>query len=202
MSERFVAKESLGRTLGYVTSAPRPLLTEILQLLVPAGHPAETPISGASETELERLAASFGRPLPADAMAWLRLCNGSRAGEGGILSTEQICDELNFWPALRERGWLPIAGDGCGNTYVVDTDSPSAALGFFEPIASDDELQYYLASSLPIFLSCWLQQEATERSLTDAEADDPTRIRWPFDRRAALQIDPELEGLSPHLWDE
>lgn len=175
-------------------------LVDVLRLLPEAGHRPGDTIAGATDADLDDLSSAFGRPLPDDVVAWLRLCNGTLAGEGGIFSVSRIIEELEFWPVHRVRGGLPIAGDGCGNTYVVDSTAGSA-VGLFEPIASDEELQCYFSSNLRAFLGRWLRKEIANTRARRARPQHRDYDPWPLEASEAVQLDSELANLSPLPWD-
>lgn len=121
-------------------------------------------LEGASPGQLARLEERLGRPLPEELATLLTICNGGAIGPGGIYG--QRPDEtfldlpsiLAMFPEWAEAGWLPVAGDGCGNYWVllgdgrvgfVDTMSDPGALdrvtdpdlfSFVERILVDDQV--------------------------------------------------------------
>ena len=78
--------------------------------------------------------------------------------------------QTNWHAPWRDRGWLPVAGDGCGNQYVLVSHG----------------IAYVVASDLWTFLRFLLLRETGDG-------------RWPFDRRAVIAADPELAGLPIEL---
>lgn len=91
------------------------LKTEVKELLrkvpVPPGY--QFP-AGASEEDLRAAENRLGFPLPLTLRDWLKGCNGSLVGPGGLLG----------WI---ERKLVPVAGDGYGNYYVMAVSQGPAA---------------------------------------------------------------------------
>jgi hypothetical protein len=87
------------------------------------------------------------------------------------------------------RGWLPIAGDGCGDYCLLIEHAPGKRIVvFWDQSNSTDEYDYVYASSLWHFLAGALQRP---------------RGRWPFFRKNTMQFDPgmgELVGVR-FAWD-
>ncbi|MBL7259931.1 SMI1/KNR4 family protein [Paractinoplanes lichenicola] len=125
----------------------------VLRLLkqVPLPPEGET-IRGADDAEIERLRHL---PLPGEFVQWLRVCNGSVAGPGGLFGVEMVLAVSGFHPEWAGRGWIPVAGDGNGNTYVLD-----AGAVFFVDAMDDGELDYMVASDLKSFLESLLLNES------------------------------------------
>jgi cell wall assembly regulator SMI1 len=167
---------------------------DLLPLLEAAHHPPEDPLEGASGDEIRELESRIGLRFPDSLAAWLRVCRGSAGGEGGIFGVGNqrafldIDTVLELFPEWRESGWIPIAGDGCGNYYVLITDRPDPPVGFIETISSQTELDYITATSLHIFLREMLLNAATATG-------------WPFDRQYVIEVDPELLDVSPNPFD-
>lgn len=187
---------------------------------------ATIPCTGASEDALSRAGQRLGFPLPDQLARWLRICNGSYLGPGGLLGIETVTDFLDLehtlasvsrlWPEWRVRRWIPVAGDGCGDYYVLDASAgkpwPSGAV-FFVDHEDFDRLAYVVASALPRFL-CFLFDEelqARPRRLEPAPSDGAdwraelhAQIRaeppsWPFHREYVLERDPDLASFPAAL---
>lgn len=168
---------------------------EILLLIAAAQeHPerARSPV-GASADDLLRLRDELSFDLPPALIRWLSVCNGQLAGPGGLYGSLPQSDHLDIptvlRPGWRERRWIPIAGDGCGDTYVLDAGRkhlPTDAV-FFVDQSDYDALDYVVASDLPTFLRQHLRQELA----------DPEDHRWPFDPEATLAVDPRLAEVRP-----
>lgn len=166
----------------------------VLELLARVPRPPEAPPpAGATQEQLDALAAGLGYPVPGSVRAWLRACNGIIAGPGGLYGTQTAPDFLDIesvlarHPRWRPAGWLPVAGDGTGNHYVVDTRQQhlgTDAVFFVDVSADPDRLGYVVASGLRRFLLFLLEKEVGER-------------RWPFDRGYVLDRDPGLAAVTP-----
>jgi hypothetical protein len=147
---------------------------------------------------MQRLEEASTSALPSDLREWLAHVNGARGGPGGLYGsrpddpTIDIVAILRQFPIWNERGWIPIAGDGCGNHYVIFPVGPHRPVGFVDITdRGSEEIAYVAASSCPIFLEQLLRKEV-ERS------------RWPFDREMTLARDPEIEaaaGRAPLPWN-
>lgn len=97
--------------------------------------------AGASDRELEDLAIRLGTDLPEELAAWLRTCKGAAIGPGGLFGHRPDTDFLDMasrateYPGWRQLGWLPVAGDGFGNFYMLLTQGSLAGhVAFVEAI--------------------------------------------------------------------
>ncbi|GAA1896347.1 SMI1/KNR4 family protein [Lapillicoccus jejuensis] len=103
--------------------------------------PDET-VRGATPAELVALEARLGRPLPAELAAFLSVCNGARIGPGGFFGQRPdapSCDlptVAALWPGWAQQMWLPVAGDGCGNYYLLTTEGDVGFVDTMEDPAS------------------------------------------------------------------
>ncbi|MFI5713381.1 SMI1/KNR4 family protein [Kribbella sp. NPDC051620] len=179
---------------------------DVLRLVAEADLPSDVgwPPTGATTVDLQRLRDDLGFEPPAVLTRWLSICNGSLAGEGGLLGANlsgprehldmSFC--LDLLPGWRERRWLPVAGDGCGDYYVLDASQshyPGDAI-FFVDQSDYDALDYAVASDLPTFLRQHLL------CLLDPDPELDSTPRWPFDRAITLAVDPRLAELrTPRL---
>ena len=104
----------------------------------------EEVIHGATADELAALEQRLGRSLPTQLREFLRVCNGARIGPGGLFGhrpNDPSCDLPSFLALWREwavSGWLPVAGAGCGNYYVM---TPDGAVGFVDTMADPGALE-------------------------------------------------------------
>lgn len=157
---------------------------------------------GATRSELDALEARLPVILPEAVRDWLRLCNGGYFGGEYLMGArpDRSQIDLGHWLALHPEwislGWLPVAGDGCGNVWVVDThyDRASQPVYFVDNCMSSEEAQYVAASDLWHFVLGHLSNELLA-------AGEP---RWPFARERTLAWDPDLAGYSgpvPLPWD-
>jgi cell wall assembly regulator SMI1 len=150
-------------------------------------------VSGATDEQLDGLRQALGFEPPADLVDWLRVCNGVIAGPGGIYGAAppedflDIAGVLQLFPRWRDNRWIPVAGDGTGNHYVLDASRQHLdrdALFFVDVMEDPDELSYVVASSLDRFLRFLLRAELGDR-------------RWPFDEEYVSAEDPEILAVDP-----
>ena len=125
-------------------------------LLTQVPRPPDAPAAGgADDAEIADLARRLGQPLPPALVAWLRLCRGDVIGPGGIFGARpdqpfiDMKHRRSYHREFFDRGWLPVAGDGCGNDYVLITHGPLAGkVAFIETITDPDRIDYLVASDL------------------------------------------------------
>ena len=156
---------------------------------------------GASDAEIDSLEARLRLRVPDSLRTWLRFCNGLIVDTGylcGIRPDFPIIDiETSYayrpqeWPAL---GWIPVAGDGCGNFYLIATKNSGEQVCFCDTISFTTDLRqgvYVVASNLFSFLTGFLSTELGEQW-------------WPFDERRVLEHDPGMAGdlPIPKAWEE
>lgn len=163
-------------------------IDDVLQLLEQVPRPPDDRgYSGASEEQLRSLSEFLGMPLPADLREWLRVCNGVVAGPGGVYGTVDITTVLGIHPEWRDAGWIPVAGDGTGNHYVVDTRRrhlDTDAVFFIDVMEDPTALSYIAASTLRLFLTALLRKELGDRA-------------WPFQQSYVASSDPALLAVHP-----
>ena len=149
---------------------------------------------GATDEELDALQARIAIPLPGPVRDWLRLCNGGFFGGEYLMGVRpdrlqiDIERSLELHRSWTQLSWLPVAGDGCGNVWVVDTQYGGASkpVYFVDNCLSSEEAQYVAASDIWHFVRGHLANELLARGET----------RWPFARERTLAWDPELAGYS------
>jgi hypothetical protein len=171
---------------------------EILSLLERVPKPPEAgPPEGATRDQLDALERRIGFPVPASLRSWLSVCNGYIAGPGGLFGARpddpfldiaaRFNGEVEFLRERRTKRWLPIAGDGCGNDYVLDVAASAGVAGAVYFVDSHDDpvrLAYAVGSSIPRFLTFLLEDELGEK-------------RWPFDADYFLAHDPHATSIDP-----
>lgn len=154
--------------------------------------PGGRPYAGASDEQLSRLEHQLGYPLPPSMAAWLSLCNGIVAGPGGLYGVATDEDFLNInsilslYPDWRDRKWLPVAGDGTGNHYVLDASRnylDGDAIYFVDASENAHALAYVVASDLRGFLTFLLDRELGRQG-------------WPFDANYVLGRDPGIARVT------
>jgi hypothetical protein len=188
----FVPVRELNSDRAYMS--PR---DEVLELLLKIPWPPNERVRTRATQELvSGFTQRTGLVLPATLCDWLAVVNGSRIGPGGVLgirSDDPACDIEAFWnvyPGWRTNGWIPIAGDGCGNFYVVLANVQLSPVYFVEAVADDRTLAYVVASGIWEFLRFLFKSDLGETA-------------WPFQRDFVIQHDPlimETTG-APLPWN-
>jgi hypothetical protein len=69
----------------------------------------------------------------------------------------------DLFPEWVERGWLPVAGDGCGNCYILTADG---IVGFVDTMNDPGRIDRQVAGDLLSFMADLL-----------ADDQDPGRAR-------------------------
>ncbi len=157
---------------------------------------------GASVKQIEAFERRIGLTLPPTYKNWLSRFNGAPIGPGGIYGVD--CPYM-YWdlesnqnadkPRICRTGWLEIAGDGCGNSYVL---AAKGGFDLLEPIffqqalfhRSEHKATFIAASNMLAFVAGLLLREMEV-------------FHWPFDREKTLQLDPEI-GIARGIqfpWD-
>src|SRR2546430_2684767 len=101
----------------------------IQELLRKVPKPPEDSLpKGITDGECDDFEKRTGISLPDDVRHWLKVANGPCVGPGGVYGIRplrrhfDIESFLSLFPSWKKRKWIPIAGDGCGNHYVVPTE--------------------------------------------------------------------------------
>ncbi|MVN76747.1 molybdenum cofactor biosynthesis protein MoeA [Hymenobacter sp. HMF4947] len=130
---------------------------------------------GATDAELQQLAATIGTELPADFLAFYCIHNGQRNDAGGLLNGEELLSvprmltEWTIWNDLLKGGdfegatstpapgvrtewwhphWLPLTYDGAGNHCCLDlSPAPGGTRGQIIRMWHDDAERTLLAPS-------------------------------------------------------
>lgn len=137
--------------------------------------------------------------VPTSLHEWLKFTNGPSIGAGGVRGIRTRYPEYDIehyykrHPLWLRRGWIPIAGDGCGNHYVVatrDEDGPGNPVFFIDCHMDKSQPAYVVASDIWHFFKSYLSREVME-------------IGWPFDPAYVLREDPSLAEYSkvPKPWE-
>jgi SMI1 / KNR4 family (SUKH-1) len=179
--------------LGIHTGPSRGLRGEVTRLTHEAVRaPGNSFSGGANDAEIASLQQAVAGPLPADLVDWLRVCKGDLIGPGGLYGVRHtanvtdIASVLDWFPHWRERGWLPVAGDGNGDYYVLITNGESAGCVGFVDQSDFDTIDYLVATNLWTFLWFLLRRDGGDR-------------RWPFDRNHVLAHDPGMATIPTDL---
>jgi hypothetical protein len=112
---------------------------EDIQQLVAAvpAPPGESLPRGASDEDIRGFSIRTGVSVPSVLGEWLKFTNAPCVGPGGMYG---ICPERKHQdiegvyldhPEWQSRNWIPIAGDGCGNEYVLAAEG---GLGASNPV--------------------------------------------------------------------
>lgn len=155
-----------------------------LVLQVPA-PPGEQLPSGTTEDAISAFRRRAGIDVPVALRNWLQHVNGPCIGPGGLLGIEtgrpslDIEMVLNWYPQWRERGWLPVASDGCGNYYVLNTVERSGPIYFVDTASDANHLSHVVGSNLWTFLWFLLGNEISKTG-------------WPFSEEYVVLHDPEI----------
>jgi hypothetical protein len=130
---------------------------EILRGLVAGAvrAPEDEPPRGAWSQEMDDLQARLGCSLPAVLRIWLSACRGARIGPGGVFGPRpddlgiDVASRRDPYPEWAQLGWLPVAGDGCGNYYVLREDG---TVGFVDTMQDPGKIDRQTASDLLSFM--------------------------------------------------
>jgi hypothetical protein len=110
---------------------------------------------GAGPEELDSLSMRLGRGIPQILRAWLSVCRGARIGPGGVFGQRPDAPAVDMawirdlFPEWAELGWLPVAGDGCGNYYVLTGDG---TVGFVDTMKDPGQIGRQVAGNLLLFM--------------------------------------------------
>jgi hypothetical protein len=155
--------------------------------------PGESLPAGADHS---KVGAAFQRigVEPSDALvAWLGVCNGPCVGPGGLFGVDTERESLDIehvmvrFPNWADLGWIPIAGDGSGNYFVLLPNPYKDVVAFIDTSLNPNAVGYVVASDLARFLVALLTSEL--------EHDG----QWLFNRAAVLANDPGLESVAEQL---
>jgi len=131
---------------------------EVLRGLVAGAvrAPEEEAPRGASQPEIDSLQAKLGCAIPPTLRAWLSVCRRAGIGPGGVFGPRpdrpylDMAQRRDAFPAWAEQGWLPVAGDGCGNCYVLTADS---TVSFVDTMKDPGRIDRQVADDLLSFMT-------------------------------------------------
>jgi hypothetical protein len=160
------------------------LQEEVLHLATILPREPRVPLPpGASDSEIDGFARKTGLTIPPEVREWLRFTDGPRIGPGGVFGLRDFEEVYGFLSEFRDRGWLPLGTDGCGDYYVLALDSedrPLQPVYFIDPYVDGYSVPTYaVASSFWRFLWFLFNEELEERG-------------WPFDPEFVLRHDATL----------
>lgn len=158
--------------------------------------PEEPSVEPASVKEISNAETRLGFTFPLEFREFLGYLNGPCIGPGGIFGVKpqrsNLDIELNLesFPDWKIKQWIPVAGEECGNYYVLVPGSSSRAVGFVEAVSSPEEIQYLVASGFWKFLIFLLRREIGEKG-------------WPFNEQFVISKDPAIlkVDVAPLPWE-
>lgn len=187
---------------------------EVWELIQQLEYDPEHPeIEGATEDEILAFEERNNFMLPDELREWLKMCNGARIATGlyGIQKGRDnqsliIESEFESFALWKKKGWIPLAGDGCGDYYILATRSKvldTHPVFFIDHERSYYQPQYVVASGVWTFLKMLFKEEVQHESHRDDDDYDHD-FPWPFDEEWVLKEDPALayyEGEVPLAWE-
>ncbi len=145
---------------------------------------------GASDSQIDGFCFVRGIPIPTEVREWLQFSDGPCIGPGGVYGLGDFKETYSFLPQFKEKLWLPLGTDGCGDYYVLaleSEDKPLRPVYFIDPYVDGYGVPTYaVASEFWRFLWFLFQSELGDR-------------RWPFNREHVLSHDPDLEKVKSAL---
>lgn len=161
-------------------------LREILELVRKAKRsPGEELPVGATADQIEHLEQALGFCVPEELKVWLACCNGPCVGPGGIagVQTKRKAQDiealLGNFPKWKRLRWIPVAGDGSGNYYVMTTEGDHHPIIFVDTMEDAASPAYVVASNLWFFFIFYLERDAGKQG-------------WPFQREIVTMKDPNI----------
>ncbi|MEX2172311.1 MAG: SMI1/KNR4 family protein [Pirellulales bacterium] len=176
------------------------MTSEVIELLHQSRlPPGDTIPEGVSEDDIIGFEKRTGLKVPPRLRSWLRTSNGPCAGAGGVYGIHpkrhdlDIEYTLGLRPVWIELGWIPIAGDGCGNEYCVVTRNEfgdGEPVIFIETLEGENTPTYVVASETWHFLRFYFKADL---GLTE----------WPFDKNEVVNSDPNIAKFNSATlpWD-
>jgi hypothetical protein len=166
---------------------------------------------------IDVLRKHYNTEIPLDYLEWLSICNGvsGRCIET-IYGIDFINELLGLSPYWVSKEWFPIAGDGCGNYYVIARININSKMYypvvFLDQEQSElevcDRISYVVTSDFDIFLINFLEKIRFTldvmfiKGYAENFEDEPPSFWWPFEREAVIQNDPNITLFNlPLPWD-
>jgi len=161
-------------------------LSEIQTLLgsVPAAPEYIQP-PGVSTDVIDAFTKRTNIAVPEDLQVWLRHANGLSIGPGGLYGIQTARKGLDIeyhyriFPQWKVKCWIPIAGDGNGNYYILDSHTGGNPILFVDVHEDPDLPTFIVASNIWHFLAFLLKRELNEPG-------------WPFRREYVILHDPSI----------
>jgi hypothetical protein len=146
--------------------------------------------------------------IPLPYLKWLSICDGiSGACINTLYGIETINELLNLFPYWALKKWFPIAGDGCGDYYVVVPTNinnkihyPVIFLDHEHPLSVDvcDQVTCIVSSDFELFLIFFLEEILFTidimlvKGYADNFEEEIPSFWWPFDRETVIEKDPDI----------
>jgi hypothetical protein len=142
--------------------------------------------------------------LPAPVKNWLALCDKVDVDER-LFGLDEMAQTLERFDAWKEKGWISVGDDVCGNYYVcvpytLDGEErfpvvfPDGELGRRGAIVASDPAIFYVEQ---------LKETLRYLAAIGAGDDDFEGDSWMFDKEKRLAEDPEIAAFGIWLpWDE
>jgi hypothetical protein len=161
-------------------------IERILELLSRVPRAPEQPIpSGLKDEAILEFEKRSGLSMPPEQAEFLRLSNGPCVGPGGIFGIRPAMDFLDIenvlgmHPGWRGRGWVPVAGDGCGNVYVAVHSGKDWPVVFIDTMEDAEQPAFVVASGVLVFIVSLLEKELGKTG-------------WPFNQAEVTRSDPRI----------
>lgn len=145
--------------------------------------------AGLTEDVVSAFEERIGFPIPPEQSELLRLSNGPCVGPGGLFGVRPTLDFLDIehlyesYPGWREHGWVPVAGDGCGNYYVAVPTGDDWPVVFIDTMEDAQQPAFIVASGVLKFVIALLEKELGD-------------TRWPFCEAAVTASDPRITAFA------
>ena len=151
--------------------------------------PGESLPAGVSDEELVGFTQRTRIEMPDGLRDFLKITNGPCVAPGGLngirpVPRTELDIETRFqsYPDWLDRKWIPIAGDGCGNHYIIPTQreyGDGYPVLFVDVGDSLDSPSYIVASDIWHFVVFLLEDEMCSTG-------------WPFNKEFMLREDPDI----------
>jgi hypothetical protein len=161
--------------------------------------PEDETYAAVDDVAIDAFEKRGGTRVPQALRQWLHVVSGAAVGPGGLfgISTPRKSLDLEallaIYPEWQVKQWLPVAGDGNGNYYVLDAGRVDGRNPILFVDTHDDatEPAYMVASELWHFLRFLLRKECGESG-------------WPFERDEVIGEDPGIATFDdvPLPWQE
>lgn len=162
--------------------------------------PVGPPPAPISDAEIDALQDRIGIPVPEGLREWLKIANGAFVGTVAAYGAHptdcpsSLEEVLEIYPLWRDRKWIPVADDGCGNYYVMPTQGEFGEgfpIVFIEAVTDYETPRYIVASDLAHFLVFLIEEELALMNIDPVEISERPQA-WPFDKQIVVHDDPAI----------